>query len=376
MHDTFIQENDPRTRLEQSRDMYCRDFKDLFHERDQCQKKAQDFANRCLMPAVEAYLSKALGLEIVDEIMKEKNHFKTRTFFHEFVLKELLKESNVSQYLLYILCYDSFFRLKILAEIVNCLIIENKLAELEKQLFVKITKDITRSISKVDTQKPSNIKDFIFTVCKDLEDTLVIPVDSIEELVSLNKANVEQFAVWLRKSVEEMKILLQQKIEEQTLKEKIENLHFKPVEALEQQLIGCGEQCPFCGAPCEATGAEHTEHFATIHRPQGLLSFKSNLTEKLVTDICTTSVFSEKLFICEKTGNKPHPYKRYREIYPDWRIPPDTTEASNYWKYVMVQFNEQFANLYETQPADIPPAWRQITKEQAESSLKKSFGGE
>ncbi|KAI4898361.1 hypothetical protein NFI96_000657 [Prochilodus magdalenae] len=373
MHDVFIQENDPRRHLEQSRDMYCRDFKDLFHNRDQCQKKAQDFANRCLMPAVEAYFSKALGLEIVDEMMKEKKHFSTRTFFHEFVLEELLKESSFPNYHTYLNSYNSFIKSTVLAEIVNWFNNGNKLAELETQLLVKITKGITRSISKVDTQKSSSIKDFIFTICKDLEDTLVIPVDPVKELVSLNNANVEQFALWLRKSVEEMKMLLQMKYENQMLKEKIENLQSEPVERFMQQLIGCGKQCPFCGAPCEATGTEHTEHFATIHRPQGLTTCKLISSEKLVTDICTSAVFSKQMFVYENPDNKPLPYKRYREIFPDWCIPPDTTEASNYWKYVMVQFNEQFANFYKTQPADIPPAWRQITKEQAKGSLKKSF---
>ncbi|XP_036453492.1 up-regulator of cell proliferation-like isoform X1 [Colossoma macropomum] len=377
MHDSFIQENDPCRCLEQSRDMYCSDFKDLFHERDQCQKKAKDFADCCLMPAVEAYLFSALGIEIVDEMTKGKIHFSTRTFFQEFILKELLDESNYLNYLKYIITNESFIKSKILIEIVKCFIIEDKLAELEEQLLTKIAKDITKSISKaqVDKQKSSSIKDFIFTICKDLEETLVIPVDSVEELVSLNNAKVEQFAEWLTKSVEEMKMLLQQKCEKQSLEEKIENLQFKPVEELIQQLVGCGEQCPFCGVPCEATGTGHTEHFATIHRPQGLISYHSHLTTKLVTDICTSSVFSEKLFICEKTGNKPHPYKRYSEIYPNWRIPPDTTEASNYWKYVMAKFSEEFASYYKTQPADIPPAWKHITKEQAENSLKKSFGG-
>uniref|UniRef100_W5K7E3 Upregulator of cell proliferation n=1 Tax=Astyanax mexicanus TaxID=7994 RepID=W5K7E3_ASTMX len=379
MHDSFIQENDPRKCLDQSRDMYCRDFKDLFHERDQCQKKAKEFTDRCLMPAVKVYLSKAIGLEIVENMVNGKNtsNFRTRTLFHQFILKELLDKFKFDNYYKYMKSYKSLMEDKIFCEILKCMHVENKLAEIEGQLFVRITNYITTSISKcvkqLDRQKSSNIKEFVFAVCKDLEDTLVIPTDSVEELMSLNNADVEQFAEWLTKSVEEMKMKLQQKSQKQDLFTKIENLQFNPVNELMQLLTGCGEQCPFCGVPCEATGTEHTEHFATIHRPRGLNAFHSVSSEELVTDICTSAVFSEKRFKCKDTNNKFHLYRNYREIYPNWQIPPDTIEASNYWKYVMAQFNEEFAGFYEAKPADIPPAWKQITKEQAESSLKECF---
>lgn len=66
---------------------------------------------------------------------------------------------------------------------------------------------------------------------------------------------------------------------------------------------------------------------------------------------------------------KKHPYKCYKEIYPDWKIPPD----SDYWKYVMAKYNTDLAKEYNANPADIPESWNDITKEQAEKSLKKSF---
>lgn len=39
MHDSFIEENDPRRCLQQFKDKYCADFKDLFHNQDQCKRK-------------------------------------------------------------------------------------------------------------------------------------------------------------------------------------------------------------------------------------------------------------------------------------------------------------------------------------------------
>ncbi|CAB1326937.1 unnamed protein product [Coregonus sp. 'balchen'] len=44
MHDDFINLNDPRKCLEQSKSKYLTEFIDLFHNQDQCQKKAEEFS--------------------------------------------------------------------------------------------------------------------------------------------------------------------------------------------------------------------------------------------------------------------------------------------------------------------------------------------
>ncbi|KAJ8008402.1 hypothetical protein DPEC_G00104440 [Dallia pectoralis] len=74
--------------------------------------------------------------------------------------------------------------------------------------------------------------------------------------------------------------------------------------------------------PCEAGGEAHTDHVATIHRPQGLDA---------------------------------------------------SVQASDYWKYVMAKFNRDFSKEYNALPAEIPHAWKLITKKQAEKSLEESF---
>ncbi|KAB5579204.1 hypothetical protein PHYPO_G00192420 [Pangasianodon hypophthalmus] len=61
MHDCFIEENDPRRCLEQFKEKYRADFKDLFSNRDQCQRKAEEFTKLCLSPAVEIFICSSLG---------------------------------------------------------------------------------------------------------------------------------------------------------------------------------------------------------------------------------------------------------------------------------------------------------------------------
>ncbi|CAB1434587.1 unnamed protein product [Pleuronectes platessa] len=88
---------------------------------------------------------------------------------------------------------------------------------------------------------------------------------------------------------------------------------------------------------------------------EAVYQFKKNITQILGN--------------CEWT-----PYKKYKDIYPDWKIPPDGSyEASDYWKYVMAKFNEEFAKEYGLKPADIPTAWKKITRLQAQQSLKGSY---
>lgn len=45
MHQDFINVNDPHRCLKQNKEKFRTDFKDVFNERDQCHKKAEEFMN-------------------------------------------------------------------------------------------------------------------------------------------------------------------------------------------------------------------------------------------------------------------------------------------------------------------------------------------
>ncbi|KAG9345608.1 hypothetical protein JZ751_008752 [Albula glossodonta] len=53
--------------------------------------------------------------------------------------------------------------------------------------------------------------------------------------------------------------------------------------------------------------------------------------------------------------------------------PDSSIQASDYWKYVFATFNKKFSKEYEAEPADIPLAWRLLTKKQAMKSLEETF---
>ncbi|XP_062300478.1 up-regulator of cell proliferation-like [Scomber scombrus] len=373
MHEDFIEENDPYRCLHQNKRKFCADFKDVFHERDQCQKKAEEFTNKCLKPAVEDFVNRSLGPDIIGEMLTCPQ-FSTRMFFQHSILLDLLSKDDYEKYLSYICSYEDYVKKLILDQIMEHFSNPSKAIEFEDRHIHSSINSINNAINKAKTGKSGNLKTFVEDICKELGDKLVISQDALGAFMILNNADQEQFANWLTQCMEDMAQALKEKFKKSNTEIKLKNLNVKPQNELFNRLIGCGKQCPFCKAPCEAGANQHTEHFTSMHRSQGLGKYRSLWSQKLVTDICSSLVISDQKFSCETTNGSFHPYKDYKEIFKDWKIAPDVSlEASDYWKYVMTKFNNEFAKEYKAKPAVIPTSWNNITDKEAEASLNVSF---
>ncbi|KAJ8362192.1 hypothetical protein AAFF_G00390720 [Aldrovandia affinis] len=402
MHDTFIRDNDPRQGLEKFKQQYCTDFKDLFCDRDQCQRKAEEFTTQCLQPAVREYVTKTLGHDIVEKMQSgdKGSRFSTRSFFQFSILEHLLSENRFEKFLSYISSYENYVKEWILGQIVEHFPRgDNSIADMEERLMKLITrriKVIVESMQRKAAEKGEeamNIRTFIQDMCSNLSNTLDFPKDALDAVMVLNKANSKQFSDWLLSLIKAMEQSLSAEIHrKQDVRGRLTSLPLKSQDVLFNQQIGCGKQCPFCKAPCEAGGEAHTQHFTSIHRPEGLgryrwrfpgfllffalmfdqrsHSWPEGFDRKLVADICSFSVTTEAIFKSNGTYPRSCKYKDYRELYPDWRIQPDPSmEASAYWKYVFARFNTQ----YGVEAADLPSGWDRITKQQALQSLEETF---
>ncbi|XP_035986123.1 up-regulator of cell proliferation-like [Fundulus heteroclitus] len=373
MHEDFIQENDPYRRLEKNKDKFCADFKDVFNKRDQCQKKAEEFTNQCLKPAVEDFVYRSLGLDIVDKMLT-REEFSTRMSFQCYILLDLISKSDFDIFQRYICSYESYVKSWISDRIKETFSSESALCEFEDRHLQSCINRINAAIKNAKAEKTDSLKTFAENICKELGDKLVISQDALNAFMVLNKADQDRFADCLNKCVMEMAEALRKKFKDITFEEKLTHLRVKPQNELFNRVVGCGKQCPFCKIPCDAGGEDHKEHFAALHRPKGLGMYRWDGSNKLTTDLCSSAVISDTCFSCSATNSKWHPYKDYRKIYPDWKIQPDVSlEASDYWKYVMKKYNKEFAKAYNALPADIPAVWESITEEQAKESLKKSF---
>ncbi|KAK2862739.1 hypothetical protein Q5P01_002272 [Channa striata] len=358
---------------ETNKEKFRADFKDVFHKRDQCQKKAEEFTNRCLKPAVEDFINRSLGPDIIGE-MQTLQQFSTRIFFQYHILLDLISKDNFEDYVNYISSYEGYVKKWSLEQIFCHFSDGSKMCKFEDQHLQSSIKSITDAIDEAKMKNRNDLKTFVEAICKKIGEKLVISQDAVGSFMILNNANEEQFSRWLVSSVKDMAKTLGEQFKAINFQMKLNHLRVKPQDELFNKLIGCGKQCPFCKSPCEAGGAAHTEHWASLHRPQGLGEYRWDNTRKLLTDICSSLVISDVRFRCGATNNEYHPYKQYKDIFPDWRIAPDVSlEASDYWKYVMAKFNEDFAGRYGAKPAEIPQTWNTITPTQAKQSLKESF---
>ncbi|XP_033465770.2 interferon-induced very large GTPase 1-like [Epinephelus lanceolatus] len=373
MHEDFIHENDPYRCLNENKAKFLADFKDVFHKRDQCQKKAEEFTNCCLKPAVEDFVKRSLGPDIIGEMMTSQQ-FSTRIYLQYTILLDLLTKDDFEKYLSYIGSYEDYVKKWILDQIVERFSKGSIMFELEDKHVQSSIRNITNAISKAKTKKSGNLKTFVEDVCQELGDKLVISQDALGAFMILNNADPEQFAHWLTDCLKDMTEALREEFKETNIQMKLRKLNVNPQNELFTKLIGCGKQCPFCKAPCEAGEKTHTEHWTSLHRPDGLGAYRWFWTNKLAIDICSSSVLTDICFCCNATNGQSHPFKRYKEIFPDWKIVPEASlQASDYWKYVLERFNDKFAKKYNAKPADIPASWKGITCKQAEASIKESF---
>ncbi|XP_060923544.1 up-regulator of cell proliferation-like [Limanda limanda] len=385
MHKRFLSDNNPHTQLEKYKTQYLSDFLDLYKKQDHCQRKAKDFVQSCIKPAVKQFICGSLGVNIVDYILTSSYsaEYGSRTFFQYNIQKELLQQEKFMSVLSYIDNYEIYVKDWIFERIWQKMSEDKTLCKLKNNnlqvIYKKISEAIDRAAIGEDGAPLPDNKESITKLISNMRQHLIkdisVSLEDAKTTLFQIQSSCHSFIQCLKDSMKELKDQLEEEFSNSDdIDETLNKLPIKPQDQLFKQLFGCGRQCPFCYAPCEAGGKEHKQHHAAIHRPQGLGRHQYESSGKLVDSLCTTSVHSDGKFKNTDTKEEWHPYKDYKEYYPDWIILPDSTiEASDYWKYVLVQYNDRFAEIYEAEPADVPEAWRGLTKEQALKGLNDAF---
>ncbi|XP_033933422.1 up-regulator of cell proliferation-like [Pseudochaenichthys georgianus] len=385
MHRHFLSARDPKIQLEKYRPQYLLDFIDLYKKVDHCQRKADDFVRLCIKPAVEEYISRHLGTNIVDQVLagRHSEEYSSRHLFQSNIQEELLQKEDFQSFVKFIRKYEICVKDLIFQHILEEMSEDKALCKLKSQNLKVIVNKITDATERASKGEdgvllPDN-KESITELIKNMHRYLTKDISLSEEAEKTALFQIQStchpFKESLIKSLSEMNEQLQEEFSKsQDITETVNKLPTKPQDELFNRVFGCGQQCPFCKVPCEAGGKKHEKHHAAVHRPKGLGGYRIEDSEKLVETLCTTDVNSERKFQCADTNGEWHPFKEFAKIYPDWLIPPDyTREASDYWKYVLVKYNDRFAQEYNAKPADVPEAWRSITREQALKGLKEAF---
>ncbi|XP_062378616.1 interferon-induced very large GTPase 1-like [Sardina pilchardus] len=373
-HKEFNDFNNPQKRLMEVKLTFKVKFNDLFNEEDHSQKKATEFIETCLKLAVQDYVSRELGLRIGNEMKLGDGgtDYNTQTSFQFALLKHLLESDSFEKYRDYTLSHETFVKDWIKQQITA----QANMTKLEKHLLSDIVETIRNTVNNCSKSKDLSV--FIQQFCDTLKDKLIFQKDALQTFMILNNAKPDQFATDLIGLIKVMEESLIQEYDNKTdieyFTNRIDQLPSKPHELLFTTLCGCGHHCPFCYTPCEVKGTAHEGHFSSLHRPTAFGEYRDRQTQILSTDICTTLVKSGVSFKNAKTNGVFHPYKEYRDLYPEWHIPADSDlEASDYWKYVLMRFNDEFAEAHDAKPAVIPSDWKLLTPEDALKSLKKAF---
>ncbi|KAM8961676.1 up-regulator of cell proliferation isoform 2-T2 [Pelodytes ibericus] len=374
IHNNFFQENNLKLCLEKLKAQYFSTFKSIYHEKDVSQIRAQRFYEMCLKPAMSEYMYKNLGGKIVDDILmgEDSMRYSNRTFFQFTLLKELLEDNIFHQYVKYNNHYESFVKKWILKQIIDKYKEARDLEPLKSSVLACITKKVREVLKEPNVVDSPSVSECLKAFCGMLRKDLVISKNEMKAIMFQNTASPHQFTrdieTFLSKSEKQMDM------KDTGIESVLSKVVLKPHDELFKRVFGCGKQCPFCKVPCEAGAADHQEHYASVHRPQGLGTYRSTESKALSHSICSTDVVGNSTFQNSDTDWKPRPYREYRTFYPDWTIQPDPTiGASDYWKFVFKEFNKQFSDQYNARPADLPQDWYNITKEQALQSLRESF---
>ncbi|XP_060924725.1 up-regulator of cell proliferation-like [Limanda limanda] len=385
MHKRFLSDNNPHTQLEKNKTQYLSDFLDLYNKEDHYQRKAKYFVQSCIKPAVKQFICGSLGVNIVDDILTGSHsaEYSSRTFFQYNIQKELLQQEDFKSYVRYIANYEIYVKDWIFQHIWKKMSEDKTLCKLKNNNLQVIDKKISEAIDQAAIGEdgaplPDN-KESITTLISNMRKHLIkdisLSVEDEKKTLFLIQSSCHSFIKCLKISMKELKVQLEEEFSNSDdITETLNKLPIKPQDQLFKRVFGCGQQCPFCKVPCEAGGKEHKQHHAAIHRPQGLGTYRCLSSKKLFDSLCTTDVHSDRLFKSPATKWELQPYKDYTKYYPDWIIPPDRTiEASDYWKYVLVKYNDRFAEEYKAEPADVPEAWRRLTKEEALKGLSDAF---
>ncbi|XP_068102723.1 up-regulator of cell proliferation-like [Hyperolius riggenbachi] len=375
-HNVFFLENNMKSYLDKLKPQYLSTFKNIYHEKDESKIRAQKFCETCLKPALSDYVYKNLGGEIVNDILTSGDSIKysSRTFFQYSLLKELLEEHNFNRYVKYNNHYEVFVKNWIVKYITEKYKDVTSMESLKANILARVSRKVKQALKDPRVTESLNVSQCLKTFCAMLKKDLVFLQNEMKVIVFRNNASPVQFSADILGFLDETERQIITEIKHFTTEYVLSKAILKPQDELFKKVFGCGKQCPFCKVPCEAGAADHKEHFASVHRPQGLGTYRFMESKVLSHSICSTEVVGNTTFVNAETEWKPRLYREYRKFYPDWTIQPDTTiRASNYWKYVFKEFNKEFSDYYNAKPAELPEDWHGLTKEQALQSLKESF---
>ncbi|XP_052432859.1 interferon-induced very large GTPase 1 [Carassius gibelio] len=385
VQESFIREKEIKDRfLNETRERHMLNCIYQFRKRDQCQKAAQTFTNKCLKPTVEDFIYNSLERQIFNDMLKNKNAqlYSSPKKFHYSLLKEMLIKDSFEDFHEYLQSHESFQRKSIenfiRVHLSGSVMIEDRREQRMHQIFDWVKRCINQA-SESSSGAQRNVRQLLEEVCASLESQgkITIPTQILKKPLFDISTHREHFFANLEESVSELSSSINQEfMENEDVIEVPDDLPDKLQDMLYERVKGCDKRCPFCKAPCDLEETEHQVHEAVVHRPKGLVCYTNANSTTLSHNTCSADITGQNQFQNRDTAGRSLPFKEYQSIYPDWNIYPEDPRnngAAVYWRYVFMRYNSRFAQRYQCAPAKLPEAWGNITQKDALQSLREAF---
>ena len=338
---------------------------------------------RLLAISIKAMLKQKLPGVIAESMRNSDVCFNYKTTFRGKILQDLAKHNMFELYKQYFTDIESSFEYWIKYYIKkHCKQIEKgsgnyKLTELAKPL---ITNTVSSIVDTVNTVKRSaNIQEWLHEFHKSVSHLIILQADQAQQMIRAHiSTSSDMFIDSLIKGLlNEQKKLIDEIDKQDEEFNDITSWDDSPHKILYKHLIGCHEQCPFCGEQCDYTNSDHEkEHFTKIHRPECLHGYVSAWTKKLVIRTCSVSVETDIQFQNKDTKDQVVYYKDYKTIYPNWYISneKDSQITPKYWQwFVAAHMKDLIQWVGASEESEIDPSfeWHHVTKDDAIKSVSK-----
>ena len=340
-----------------------------------------------LEDSIRDQIKKTIGATMVGKMKGSlKSHFSSKIALKRRILIDLFKEDNFEEYMLYIRNVKKCLH-KWIKHYTICYCNEKESESSDTRLQVELNEEVSRliaivetAVTEVSTTAPT-INDWLSLFSKRLESEL--GAINAETLLigfgdSIDKISIENFQTQIWEELRKLQGKLRASYAQIKCEDSMTEWKDKPHELMED-LIGCTEQCPFCGEQCDCLDPNHykdtkRKHMTAVHRPACLAKWRNKVTQVMALDFCPSLVASKGSFYYN--DDEKMPYKKYTSIYPEWYIPPDfIAQTSLYWKWFVGMYSDKLAEVYNAKPAFIPRGWTRdedtpLTSPEVARSLK------
>ena len=384
MAESFRMKNDPRLYLETvvKGPLYSR-FKNQYYQKKTEEGIANTLCAHFERP-IKIHIQKTLGRTIAKQMKNSEHHFASKMALKVKILTDLYEEDDFNSYMTYVTNLKECLKVRLkwyTMEYCDHKISTNtRLQTLAKEEVSRIIHLIEKIITESQVSE-TNFSTWLEALCDNVEIRRELgfklnATDIINEYdyKSIQEISLESVKHQIRQGLAKLRENLHASFDKIECRNEMENWNDKPHELL-KHLVGCTEQCPFCGEQCDLLDPEHAvNHRVGVHRSGCLAGYRDINTHVMDTEFCPAQISGNGTFRSQDTDNNLVKLREFKNIYPKWTITPDMTSGDSlYWMLFIGKYKDEIAKFYDATLPIVPTHWSTIPWVEVEENLRKIY---